>query len=77
MGGVLISGAVYEREWDNFSWVPAEAVNWFAAGPELTRLYLVMPAQRLRETGVDRSFAALVAFAALFGFQLSAAFSAA
>ena len=30
----------------------------------MTRLYLVMPAQRLRETGVDRSFSALVAFAA-------------
>jgi 2-polyprenyl-6-methoxyphenol hydroxylase-like FAD-dependent oxidoreductase len=64
MGGVLISGADYEREWDNFSWTPAEAVNWFAAGPEMTRLYLVMPAQRLRQTGVDRSFPALVAFAA-------------
>ena len=64
MGGVLISGAVYEREWDCFSWLPGEAVNWFAAGPEMTRLYLVMTAQRLRETGVDRSFAALVEFAA-------------
>jgi 2-polyprenyl-6-methoxyphenol hydroxylase-like FAD-dependent oxidoreductase len=64
MGGVLVSGAVYEREWNSFSWVSCEAVNWFAAGPEMTRLYLVMPAQRLRETGVDRSFAALVAFAA-------------
>ena len=30
----------------------------------MTRLYLVMTARRLRETGVDRSFAALVAFAA-------------
>jgi 2-polyprenyl-6-methoxyphenol hydroxylase-like FAD-dependent oxidoreductase len=30
----------------------------------MTRLYLVMSAQRLRETGVDRSFPALVAFAA-------------
>ena len=64
MGGVLISGAVYDRESDNVSWVPVEAVNWFAAGPEMTRLYLVMTAQRLQETGVDRSFAALVAFAA-------------
>jgi menaquinone-9 beta-reductase len=64
MGGVLISGAVYEREWDNFSWDSCEAVNWFGAGPEMTRLYLVMTAQRLRETGVDRSFAALVDFAA-------------
>ena len=64
MGGVLISGAVYDRESDNFTWVPCEAVNWFAAGPEMTRLYLVMSAERLRETGVDRSFATLVAFAA-------------
>jgi len=63
-GGVLVSGAVYDREWDNVSWTPVEAVNWFAAGPEMTRLYLVMTAQRLRETGVDRSFTALVAFAA-------------
>jgi len=30
----------------------------------MTRLYLIMTAQRLRETGVDRSFAALVDFAA-------------
>jgi 2-polyprenyl-6-methoxyphenol hydroxylase-like FAD-dependent oxidoreductase len=64
MGGVLISGAVYERAWDNFSWADCAAVNWFAAGPEVTRLYLVMTAQRLRATGVDRSFAALVDFAA-------------
>jgi 2-polyprenyl-6-methoxyphenol hydroxylase-like FAD-dependent oxidoreductase len=64
MGGVLVSGAVYDREWDNVAWVPVEAVNWFAAGPEMTRLYLVMTAQRLQETGVDRSFAALIAFAA-------------
>ena len=64
MGGVLISGAVYKREWNNFSWADCAAVNWFAAGPEMTRLYLVMTAQRLRETGVDRSFPALVDFAA-------------
>ena len=64
MGGVLISGAVYNRLLDNFSWLPGEAVNWFAAGPEMTRLYLVLTARRLRETGVDRSFAALVEFAA-------------
>jgi 2-polyprenyl-6-methoxyphenol hydroxylase-like FAD-dependent oxidoreductase len=38
-------------------------VSWFAAGPELTRLYLLMTAQRLRETGVDRSFDALLAYA--------------
>jgi 2-polyprenyl-6-methoxyphenol hydroxylase-like FAD-dependent oxidoreductase len=64
MGGVLISGAAYERGWNNLSWAPGESVNWFAAGPEMTRLYLVMTAQRLRETEVDRSFPDLVAFTA-------------
>jgi 2-polyprenyl-6-methoxyphenol hydroxylase-like FAD-dependent oxidoreductase len=64
MGGVLVSGAIHDRASSNFSWIPAEAVNWIAAGPELTRLYLIMAAPRLRETGVDRSFAALVDFAA-------------
>jgi menaquinone-9 beta-reductase len=64
LGGVLISGAVYDRTSSNFSWADCEAVTWFAAGPEMTRLYLVMSAQRLRETGVDRSFAALIDFAA-------------
>ena len=64
MGGVLISGAVYDRQSHNFSWVPVEAAAWFAAGPEMTRLYLVMSPQRLQETGVDRSFAALIDFAA-------------
>ncbi len=63
MGGVLISGATIERMWDNVSWVPGEAVNWFAAGAEMTRLYLVMSAARLRETGVDRSFAAILDYA--------------
>ncbi len=63
MGGVLVSGAVYEREWSNFSWVSGEAVSWFAAGPEMTRIYLIMSAQRLGETGVDRSFTALVDYA--------------
>jgi 2-polyprenyl-6-methoxyphenol hydroxylase-like FAD-dependent oxidoreductase len=64
MGGVLLSGATFRRKWDNVSWAPGEAVNWFAAGAEMTRLYLVMSAQRLRETSIDRSFEALVAFAA-------------
>jgi 2-polyprenyl-6-methoxyphenol hydroxylase-like FAD-dependent oxidoreductase len=63
MGGVLISGATIDRDSDDFYWAPGEAVNWFAAGPEMTRLYLVMSAQRLHETGVDRSFDAIVAFA--------------
>jgi 2-polyprenyl-6-methoxyphenol hydroxylase-like FAD-dependent oxidoreductase len=64
MGGVLVSGAVIDRDHDNFAWFDGEAVNWFAAGPEMTRLYVVMTAARLRETGIDRSFPALVDFAA-------------
>src|SRR3954462_13807840 len=53
MGGVLISGAVFDRLVHNFSWLPGEAVSWFAAGPEMTRLYLVMIVPRLHQTGVD------------------------
>ncbi len=64
MGGVLISGAVYDRTSDNFAWTSGEAVNWFPAGSEKTRLYLIMSGQRIRETGVDRSFAANLAYAA-------------
>lgn len=64
MGGVLLSGATIDRLHDNFSWVNGEAVNWFAAGPKFTRLYVEMTATRLRQTGIDRSFTALVDFAA-------------
>jgi 2-polyprenyl-6-methoxyphenol hydroxylase-like FAD-dependent oxidoreductase len=63
-GGVLISGLQTEdRDTDNIGKVGCEAVNWFAAGPEYTRLYLQMTASRLREIGADRSFEAIVAFA--------------
>ncbi len=65
MGGVLVSGAAIDRAHDNFAWFDGEAVNWFAAGPEMTRLYVEMTAARLRETGIDRSFAAIVDFAAV------------
>jgi 2-polyprenyl-6-methoxyphenol hydroxylase-like FAD-dependent oxidoreductase len=64
MGGVLISGAVFDRMVHNVSWLPGEAVSWFAAGPEMTRHYLVMTAPRLHQTGVDRSFSSLVDVAA-------------
>ncbi|MEZ4562954.1 MAG: FAD-dependent monooxygenase [Thermomicrobiales bacterium] len=64
MGGVLVAGAVIDRAHDNVTWIEGEAVNWFPAGPEMTRLYVEMTAARLRETGIDRSFAALIAFAA-------------
>lgn len=64
MGGVLVAGAEIDRANDNVAWVDGEAVNWFPAGPEMTRLYVEMTAARLRETGIDRSFAALIAYAA-------------
>jgi len=64
LGGVLVSGAVIDRAASNIAVACGEAVAWFAAGPTMTRLYLAMSASRLRETGVDRSFAALIAYAA-------------
>jgi 2-polyprenyl-6-methoxyphenol hydroxylase-like FAD-dependent oxidoreductase len=63
-GGVLLSGLhTHDRDTDNVARVGLEAVNWFAAGPDFTRLYLQMTAARLREIGADRSFDAIVAFA--------------
>ena len=64
-GGVLISGLqTDDRDTDNIGKVGVEAVNWFAAGGDFTRLYLQMTASRLREIGADRAFDAIVAFAA-------------
>jgi menaquinone-9 beta-reductase len=66
-GGVLVRGVrTDDRQADNVCWVAGEAVNWFAVGPEETRLYVVMTARRLRETGVGHSFPALVDFAGRF-----------
>ena len=64
MGGVLISGAAIDQDYSNYVWSPGLIVNWFAAGPQNTRLYLAMSVQRLRESRVDRSFDALITFAA-------------
>lgn len=60
MGGVLVTGADIDRSFDNYSRIPGLIVNWFPAGTGNTRIYLVMSAERLRETGVDRSFEAVV-----------------
>jgi menaquinone-9 beta-reductase len=66
-GGVLVTGVTSDdRQADNVSWVAGEAVNWFAVSPEESRLYVVMTAERLRETGVGSSFAALIDFASTF-----------
>lgn len=64
-GGVLVTGVRSDdRDTDNFTSDPNGAVNWFAVGPETTRLYLRMPAERLRASGADRSFDAFLAEAA-------------
>ena len=63
-GGVLVAGERVDRGAVNYAWNPGEMVIWFAAGADHTRLYLTMPADRLRATGVDRSFDALIRFAA-------------
>jgi 2-polyprenyl-6-methoxyphenol hydroxylase-like FAD-dependent oxidoreductase len=66
-GGVLVSNLhTNDRETDNVARIEGEVVNWFAAGADHMRLYLVMSAERMRETGVDRSFDAVVAYAAPF-----------
>ena len=66
-GGVLVRGVqTDDRQADNVCWIDGEAVNWFAVGPEETRLYVVMTAERLRETGVGSSFPALIEFASRF-----------
>ncbi|HEU0114558.1 MAG TPA: NAD(P)/FAD-dependent oxidoreductase [Thermomicrobiales bacterium] len=64
-GGVLLTGVrTDDRQFDNVASLDREGINWFAAGADATRLYLLMTAARVRETGVDRSLAAIVAYAA-------------
>jgi 2-polyprenyl-6-methoxyphenol hydroxylase-like FAD-dependent oxidoreductase len=65
-GGVLITGARIDDEHDNYVWEPGFIINWFAAGAHASRLYLSMTAERLRETGIDRSFAANISCAAQY-----------
>src|SRR3954452_3811363 len=64
MGGVLVSGATIDRERVNYFWTPGLGGVWLAAGPEMTRLYLILSAAQLNQVGADRSFDAFVAFAA-------------
>ena len=64
-GGVLVSGVrTDDRHADNAVSTPAVGANWFAVNVDQTRIYLRMTAERLRHTGADRSFAALIAVAA-------------
>ncbi len=64
-GGVLVSGVqTDDRHGDNVAGTPGLGVNWFAVSADMTRLYLQMTGERLRGTGADRSFEALIAVAA-------------
>jgi 2-polyprenyl-6-methoxyphenol hydroxylase-like FAD-dependent oxidoreductase len=66
-GGVLVSGVTTDdRDTDNLASHRQCACNWFAAGPDYTRLYLQARADWLRQHGADRSFEAILAVAKTF-----------
>lgn len=63
-GGVLVTGL--PESWlvvGDARTAPTECI-WFAQSATATRLYLRMTADRVRESGVDRSFAAFISHAA-------------
>lgn len=64
-GGLLLSNVHWD---DTFGWAttPAAAVGWFVTGADSCRVYIRLPADRVRETGVRRTADAFVAFAAKF-----------
>ena len=65
-GGVLVSGVrTDDRDADNVGDSGDIAVNWFAQSADMTRLYLMGRVDVLRAHGVDRSFDALIAVAAV------------
>jgi 2-polyprenyl-6-methoxyphenol hydroxylase-like FAD-dependent oxidoreductase len=63
-GGVLTTGSTFAREALNLAMTPALGVLLFATGADTERLYLRMPAERVRETDAARSFDAFVRVAA-------------
>jgi 2-polyprenyl-6-methoxyphenol hydroxylase-like FAD-dependent oxidoreductase len=65
-GGVLVSGLPADRYVLSVASTPATGLFWFAQSSRATRLYLRLTAQRVRETQVDRSFAAFASYAAEF-----------
>jgi 2-polyprenyl-6-methoxyphenol hydroxylase-like FAD-dependent oxidoreductase len=65
-GGVLVTGLPTDWHVLADASTPPAGFFWFPQSAEATRLYFRMSAERLRETGVDRSFAAFVAVAAEF-----------
>ena len=67
MGGVEVSGVSSDdRATDDMAADGKYAVNWFAQSARTHRLYLLMRADRLRDSGVDRSFPALIEMAARY-----------
>ncbi|MFN8663702.1 MAG: NAD(P)/FAD-dependent oxidoreductase [Thermomicrobiales bacterium] len=63
-GGVLVADDHCAPGALNYAWTPGEMVLWFAAGANHTRLYVSLQAERLRTTGIDRSFETLIGFVA-------------
>jgi 2-polyprenyl-6-methoxyphenol hydroxylase-like FAD-dependent oxidoreductase len=60
-GGVVLSNVQWD---DTFGWAttPPSAVGWFANGTDSCRVYVRLTAERVRTTGVARSFNAFVDF---------------
>lgn len=61
IGGVLVTGATVDRDGVSYTLADGELVNWFAAGPNAVRLYLIMPAAQVQATDAARSFSAFIA----------------
>jgi len=65
-GGVLVTGLLTDRYVLAYASTPPASFFWFGQSAEATRLYFRLSAERVRETGVDRSFSAFVTAAAEF-----------
>jgi 2-polyprenyl-6-methoxyphenol hydroxylase-like FAD-dependent oxidoreductase len=65
-GGVLATGLPRHWSVQAFASTPPASFFWFGQSADATRLYFRLSAERVRETGVDRSFAAFVTAAAEF-----------
>ncbi len=65
-GGVLVSDLPSHWSVLADASTPAAGFFWFAQSGEGTRLYFWLSAERLRQTGVDRSFTAFLTYAAEF-----------
>lgn len=65
-GGVLVTGLPTHWSVLSYASTPPAGFFWFAQSAAAARLYFRMSAERLRETGIDRSFEAFVTAAAEF-----------